>query len=168
MSIDRKVSTNSWDTATFGLMDIFNIPLGMVEGALGAIKSKEANFLCSRNTTAARKSLESMVGRIENNEIKDAVTEFYRAIQRTDDIVINCGNAIISNNDALDVFSSTNGDSYIGETLVTNILYNLGFQFTDILDLIFIDPSNLEPFWYYVFFRVGDFLIRFIYKDTSA
>jgi hypothetical protein len=168
MSIERKVSTNSWDTATFGLMDIFNIPLGIVEGALGAIKSKEANFLCSRNTTATRKSLEAMVGRIENNEIKDAVTEFYRAIQRTDDIVINCGNAIISNNDALDVFSSTNGDSYIGETLVTNILYNLGFQFTDVLDLIFIDPSNVEPFWYYVSYRVGDFLIRFIYKDTSA
>lgn len=56
----------------------------------------------------------------------------------------------------------------MGETLVTNILYNLGFQFTDVLDLIFIDPSNEEPFWYYVFYRVGDFLIRFIYKDTSA
>lgn len=80
MSFDISVSANSWDTATFGLMDIFNIPLGIVEGALGAIKSKEANFLCSRNTTATRKTLEAMVGRIENNEIKDAVTEFYRAI----------------------------------------------------------------------------------------
>jgi hypothetical protein len=38
-------------------MDIFNIPIGIIEGALGAIKSKEANFLCSRNTTAARKNL---------------------------------------------------------------------------------------------------------------
>jgi hypothetical protein len=66
------------------------------------------------------------------------------------------------------VFSSNNGDSYVGETLVTNILYNLGFQFTDVLDLIFIDPSNTEPFWYYVFYRVGDFMIRFIYKDTSV
>lgn len=59
-----KVKTNSWDTATFGLMDVFNIPLGIIEGALGAIKSKEANFLCSRNTTAARKNLEAMVGRL--------------------------------------------------------------------------------------------------------
>lgn len=56
----------------------------------------------------------------------------------------------------------------MGETLVTNILYNLGFQFTDVLDLIFIDPSNTEPFWYYVSYRIGDFLIRFIYKDTTA
>ena len=96
------------------------------------------------------------------------MTEFYRAIEKTDDVVINCGNAIISNDDALDVFSSNNGDTYVGETFITNILYNLGFQFTDILDLIFIDPSNTEPFWYYVFYRVGDFMIRFIYKDTTA
>ena len=89
-------------------------------------------------------------------------------MQKTDDIVINCGDAIISNSDALDVFSSTNGDSYVGETLITNILYNLGFQFTDVLDLIFIDPANTDPFWYYVFYRVGDFMIRFIYKDTTA
>jgi hypothetical protein len=47
-------------------LDFFNVPLGLVEGALGAIKSKEANFLCSRNTTAARKNFEAMVGRIEN------------------------------------------------------------------------------------------------------
>jgi hypothetical protein len=89
-------------------------------------------------------------------------------MQRSDDIVINCGNAIVSNDDAFNVFANNNGDSYTGETLVTNILYNLGFQFTDVLDLIFIDPANTEPFWYYVAFRVGDFFIRFLYKDTSA
>jgi len=94
------------------------------------------------------------------------VTEFYRALQNTDDITINCGNAILANNDAINVFTGK-GDSYQGETLVTNILYNLGFQFTDVLDLIFIDPENTEPFWYYVFYRVGDFMIRFIYKDTT-
>ncbi len=117
----------SWDNATLGLIDIFNIPLGFIEGALGAIKSKEANFLCSRNTTATRKNFEAMVGRINNDQIKDAVTEFYRAMQNTDDVVINCGNAIIQNDGVFNVFATNNGDSYQGETLVTNILYNLGF-----------------------------------------
>lgn len=105
--------------------------------------------------------------KVDAGQTKDAVTEFYRALQNVDDIVINCGNAIFSNNDALNVFTGSS-DSYFGETLVTNILYNIGFQFTDILDLIFIDPANQEPFWYYVFFRVGDFMIRFIYKDTTV
>jgi hypothetical protein len=49
-------------------MDIFNIPLGIIEGALGAIKSKEANFLCSRNTTAARKNLEAMVAKLDADQ----------------------------------------------------------------------------------------------------
>jgi hypothetical protein len=57
MASNLKVKQNSWETATFSLMDVFNIPLGIIEGALGAIKSKEANFLCSRNTTSARKNL---------------------------------------------------------------------------------------------------------------
>ena len=167
MQFKFNVQENSWDNATFGLLDFFNIPLGFIEGALGAIKSKESNFLCSRNTTATRKNFQAMVGRIENNEIKDAVTEFYRAMQRTDDVVINCGNAIVENDDVFNVISPNNGDSNQGETLVTNILYNLGFQFTDVLDLIFIDPANTEPFWYYVAYRAGDFVIRFFYKDTT-
>lgn len=119
--------TTSWNSASFGLLDLFNIPLGVIEGALGAIKSKQANFLCSRNTTAARKNFEAMVGKLDTDQTNDAVVEFYRAIQKTDDIVINCNEAIFSNMDALDVFKTNNGDSYFGETLVTNILYNLGF-----------------------------------------
>ncbi len=59
-------------------------------------------------------------------------------------------------------------DAYVGETLILNILYNLGFQFTAILDLIFIDPESKDPFWYYVAYRIGDFLIRFLYRDTTA
>ena len=94
-----------WDNLSFKLMDIFNIPLGTVEGALSAIKSRTANFLCSTNTTATRKNLEAMSNRLDRGQTKDAVTEFYRALQKTDDIVINCGNAIFSNNDALNVFT---------------------------------------------------------------
>ena len=107
-----------------------------------------------------------MNDKIALGQTSDAVSEFYRAIQKTDGITINCGDAILSNNDALNVFNGV-GDTYKGETLVTNILYNMGFQFTDILDLIFLDPDNKDPFWYYVFYRVGDFMIRFIYKDTT-
>ena len=107
-----------------------------------------------------------MNDKIALGQTSDAVSEFYRAIQKTDSITINCGDAILSNNDALNVFNGV-GDTYKGETLVTNILYNMGFQFTDILDLIFLDPDNKDPFWYYVFYRVGDFMIRFIYKDTT-
>ncbi len=58
-------------------------------------------------------------------------------------------------------------NSYWGENFLVNILYNLGFQFTDIMDIIFIDPSNKDPFWYYVSFKLGDFLIRFVFRDED-
>ena len=41
-------------------------------------------------------------------------------------------------------------------------------MFTDVLDLLYYDPYNTDPYWYYVFFRVGDFFIRFIYRDTTV
>ena len=40
-------------------------------------------------------------------------------------------------------------------------------MFTDILDIIWFDEDDTEPFWYYLAFRAGDFLIRFIYRDTT-
>ncbi len=67
-----------------------------------------------------------MADKIALSQTKDAVTEFYRAMQKTDDIIINCGDAIFSNNDALNVFTGAS-DTYFGETLITNILYNIGF-----------------------------------------
>ena len=98
------------------------------------------------------------------------MAQFYQFLQKTDDLVINCGNAVFNAQFPI-LFSTTavgTTNSYFGETFVQNILYNIGFQFTDILDLIFIDPTNTDPFWYYVFARVGDFMIRFIYRDTTA
>jgi len=81
-----------------------------------------------------------------------------------DDLTINCGQSVFGAS-----FPEFLGppNAYPMEALVLNLLYNIGFQFTDILDLIFVDPTSPDPFWYYVFFRIGDFIIRFIYRDTS-
>ena len=51
------------------------------------------------------------------------------------------------------------------EDVGVNFLYNVGFMFTDILDIIDYDYSSTDPYWYYVFYRVGDFLVRFIYRE---
>lgn len=78
-------------------------------------------------------------------------------------MVVNCGYAIIQA--AIpDLFWPDANNSYFGETFITNILYNLGYQISDVLDLIFFDPTSTDPFWYYVSYRVGDFLIRFVYR----
>ena len=135
---------------------------------MAAIPSNTNNYYCSTNATAARSNIASMDGYFSSLDINDGVVQLYQLLQKTDDITINCGNAIM--NAALpDLFlvDSTGTNSYFGESFIQNILYNVGFQFTDVLDLIFIDPSNTDPFWYYVSFRVGDFFIRFVYRDTT-
>jgi hypothetical protein len=66
----------------------------------------------------------------------------------------------------MELFSGES-NNYFGENFAENILYNLGFQITDILDLIFIDPSMKDPFWFFVFNRVGDFAIRFLFRDED-
>ena len=48
-----------------------------------------------------------------------------------------------------------------------NVLYNLGLQITALLDLIFVGYNMGEPFWYYVFSRLGDFTIRFFFRDED-
>jgi hypothetical protein len=54
-----------------------------------------------------------------------------------------------------------------GGELGQNLLYNAGFMFTDVLDIAWYDQRNTDPYWYYFSYRLGDFLIRFIYRDES-
>jgi hypothetical protein len=85
------------------------------------------------------------------------VTYFVRVLQRTDDLVINCVQAYDKEIAAEDAFSL--------EEIGVNVLYNAGFMFTDILDIIYYDYSNTDPYWYYVAYRMGDFFVRFFIRD---
>ena len=156
------IGANPWYHLGFKWTDIFDGPLGLVEGAMAAIQTQTNNYYCSRNVTAARQNLQSMSNYLALNDINDAVTQFYQFMQRSSSIVINCGNSVLNA-----AVPNLLGGTYFGENLVQNLLYNLGFQITDVLDLVFVDPTATDPFWYYVFFRVGDFMIRFVYADTS-
>jgi len=59
-------------------MDIFNIPLGALEGSMAAIPSNINNYFCSLNATSSRKNLQSFTENIIKNQTKDAVTQFYQ------------------------------------------------------------------------------------------
>jgi hypothetical protein len=82
------------------------------------------------------------------------MTYMNKLLSLTDDIVINCESAILSSDAPSGYFE--------------NILYNTGYMFTDILDMIDYDTRNTEPYWYYVFYRVGDFVIRIFYREDDS
>lgn len=91
-----------------------------------------------------------------------SVSYAYKTMQITDDITINCwlGIGAVSNLDSTSLLSS--------DGILTNLLYNAGFMFTDVLDIIYYDTTNTQPYWYYIANRAGDFLVRFIYRDTTV
>jgi len=48
-------------------------------------------------------------------------------------------------------------------TMGVNVLYNAGFMFTDILNIVFYNYANTNPYWYYVAYNMGDFFVRFFF-----
>lgn len=84
----------------------------------------------------------------------DGMTYLNKLLALTDDITINCESAILSSDTPSNFFE--------------NILYNAGFMFTDILDMFWYDTRNTDPYWYYIFYRVGDFAIRVFYRENDS
>jgi len=91
----------------------------------------------------------------------------YSGMQLLDEVVVYCTESFLTAYIPDLLTGGTN--TYYGENLIQNILYNLGFQITALLDLIFVGYSieNNEPFWYYVFSRLGDFTVRFFFRDED-
>lgn len=67
-----------------------NIPLGLLEGSMAAIPSKNDSFYCSKNSTAARKDIYAAQSYIKSKNTNSAVVSIYKFLQKVDDITINC------------------------------------------------------------------------------
>lgn len=143
----------------FYLEDVFNVLMGLIEGSMGAVESNLFSFQCSRNSSAVRADIALMSTKRAANEQADAISYFVKVLQRVDDLTINCVQAVDSEITADDAFST--------EEIGTNVLYNAGFMFTDILDIIYYDYTDTNPYWYYVSYRMGDFFIRFFIRDED-
>ncbi len=74
-----------------------------------------------------------------------------------DDLVINC---VLAYDEEI-----TAEDAFTFKEMGTNLLYNAGFMFTDVLDIVYYDYSNTNPYWYYFFYRMGDFFVRFFIRE---
>lgn len=66
-----------------------------------------------------------------SGQINNAIAQFYQFLQKSDDIIINCGetifNAKIPDLFTVSTLASPTDNSYWGEGFLQNILYNVGF-----------------------------------------
>lgn len=77
LGLQATTSTNPWKSLTFKISDIFNIPLGVIEGGMAAIESNTASLYCSKNSTASRKNIYEMQSSFATGNIKSGMASFY-------------------------------------------------------------------------------------------
>jgi hypothetical protein len=146
---------------SFHFDDVFYIAFGLLEGATSAIPTSTFNYQCGKNVTNARLWSEAAGTSFSTDDTAQGVAYVYKVLQISDDITINCWLGI----KASATISTTTLFSMEG--VPTNLLYNAGFMFTDVLNLVNYNILSTDPYWYYFAFNLGDFLVRFIYRDDS-
>lgn len=61
------------------------------------------------------------------------------------------------------VTQSTYQSLLVGDTLLTNVLYNAGYMYTDVYNVMTNDPSTVNDWPYFLAYQLGDFVARFVY-----
>ena len=94
-------------------------------------------------------------------ETTDALQDFYSYLTYTHEITRMCYYGF-STTFAASTYSNLASVDGMG----LNVLYNLGYIYTDIYMLVTGDTSN-AGYSYYLFYHIGDFTMRFLYRDES-
>ena len=109
----------------------------------------------------ARKYLTTAGTKLDAKLEKEAITNIYNMMSLVDDLGNTCYYGI-------ETYVKLDYNTLIvGGLILENVLYNAGFMFTDIIEIVLNDASTVPSFPYYVGYRAGDFLIRFFYKDST-
>lgn len=99
-----------------------------------------------------------------NRELTNAVTDAYNAMIYINPITVSCyyGGLEYFNLEELKTL-------YTDFDIVQNIVFNIGFMWTDIIMLVVGRPGKTETdYGFYLAFYLGDFLFRFIFRQATA
>jgi hypothetical protein len=56
----------------------------------------------------------------------------------------------------------------VSNQMLLNVLYNAGYMFTDILYMVTIEPDSIEEYPYNLATWIGDFIMRFFYREDLS
>lgn len=108
-----------------------------------------------------RKFLTTAASKFTSKLEKDGMTNVFNMMSLFDDLGHTCYYGIETYvNTDYSTFLSTSG-------ILQNVLYNAGFMFTDVIEIALNNDRTVNEYSYFLAFRVGDFLIRFFYKDST-
>jgi hypothetical protein len=105
-----------------------------------------------------------MYGYFKERKLSNAVNDAFKALVYVHSITVYCyygGKEYFNYALLQNLFQNFD--------IVENILFNLGYMWTDIIMLVVGKPGLTETdYGFYVAFYVGDFIFRFIFRSTTA
>ena len=133
---------------------------GFLNGALNALPVGGNLYFCGKDLESQRLKLVSMYEFYEERQLTNAVTDGYNAMIYINPISVSCYYG------ALEYFNLEELGALFQEfDILKNIIFNIGFMWTDILMLIVGRPGETETdYGFYLAFYLGDFIFRFIFR----
>ena len=131
---------------------------------MGALPDDSFTYECNVATVDARTDLLEMFEDISNKERADAYAEFESMCTYAHPITVNCYYGVQEQIDP-----DTYGDTFFSfKNIMLNFLYNAGYMYVDIFNIITNDRTTQDEWPYYLGTQVGDFLMRWIWRDETT
>lgn len=166
-----KATTNTFDTPA----DAKRLLYGFLNGAIDVFPIDSLPDLCRDNVTDTKITIEDLY--INNRyvlpeENLEAITAFSSLLTYPYGISFSClfgaKEVFKINRKAEDTTGFTDAEILANEMMIvndviTNVVFNLGFIYADIVNYLTLDAANLN-YWRYTGEYAGDFLMRFWYR----
>ena len=136
-----------------------NVIYGVAAGAVNVLPSTSLMSYCNSNVTLLYPTSVTMYQKFVALDFKNGLLYFKKLTKYMSNSLFNCYYSVKD-----PTTSSGYKKTFSFMTVMWNILFNLGFMYTDIYKL----TNNLlgsTAAWYNVGFYCGDFVIRFLYSN---
>lgn len=147
----------------FTLNSVFEMSFGFLDGALNTLPQGGLLQQCGVDNKILREALRKAINFLLLRQLHDAVKEIYTVLKQVKRTVFFCWwgtKYYITGERLLALFAELD--------ILNNISFNIGFMWTDLVMLMLVVPGETEAdLLYYIFFYIGDFIFRFIFKQTA-
>ena len=147
----------------FTIFSMINFTFGFLDGMLNAMPTGGLLNTCGINLKAQREYYINATRYYEERDISNMVTYVYNGMAFQYNVTYYCyyGSVIALQPENIRKL-------FLNWEILNNIIFNLGFMWTDVVMLVVGKPGQTEvDYAYYFAFYTGDLIFRFLFKETD-
>ena len=148
------------------MFHVIEAPLAFIAGALHALPSGSSATYCSGYIISSRSNLVDAISNFNTNQTLSGYTKVHDAIGFVDNMGAACYNAFAAEI-SVDHMKGLLDPWY---SIPLNVVYNLGNMWVNFINYKFYTPETVPSgdWAFFVVYTLGDFLMRFVYNETTA